>query len=86
MQNICLNANNRLKRSHVSLSFNSLVNWILLPKDVKMKECEDLMMANEVQLPNSLGNSTQLVATIVDKFAPISAASGGQTWLNAGSY
>ena len=51
-----------------------------------MKESEDLIAANEVQLPNSLGNWTQLVATIVDKFAPISAASGGQTWLNAGSY
>ena len=51
-----------------------------------MKECEDLIAANEVQLPNSLGNWTQLVATIVDKFAPISAASGGHTSLNAGSY
>ena len=82
----CQQQTKTFTHNDVSLSFNSLVNWILLPKDVKMKESEDLMMANEVQLPNSLGNWTQLVATIVDKFAPISAASGGQTWLNAGSY
>ena len=49
-----------------------------------MKESVDLILANKVWSPNSLGNWTQLVATIVDKFAPIWAARWGTNLAQCG--